>query len=87
MVALHERADVDREPALDGEPAQADRRPAQPVRVAGARRPLTERERDREVVDLLRRSEHAPRLGVRQRPAGRVGQVLLLDRARTRPPG
>ena len=72
--------DVDREPALEREPAEADRRPAQPVRVARARRPLAERERDGEVVELVGGREHAARLGRRQRAAGGVRQVLLLDR-------
>ncbi len=34
-----------------------------------------------ERVDLVRRREHAPALGRGQRPAGGIGQVLLLDRS------
>ena len=79
-VALHQRTDVDLEPALDRDPAEADRRPPKAVRVTGAGRPLAEREGDGEVVDLLCGRQHAPGLGLRDRPVRRVGQVLLLDR-------
>ena len=79
-VAPHQCADVDLEPALDRDPAQADRRAAEPVRVAGAGRPLPKCEGDGQVVDLLGRRQHPPRLRMRERPVGRVGKVLLFDR-------
>ena len=41
---------------------------------------MAERERGLERVELVRRREHLPRLGLRQRAARRVRQVLLLDR-------
>ena len=75
-----EALDVDRERAREREPAEADRRPAQPVRVAGARSALAERERDGEVVDPLGDCQHSAGLRLRQRAAGGVGEVLLLDR-------
>ena len=84
QVARDERPDVDAEPALDRQAAQPDRSTPEPVRVARARRPLAERERDGEVVDLLGRREHAPRLGLGQRTVGRVRQVLLVDRGADR---
>jgi len=40
---------------------------------------VPERERGCERVDLVRRREHLARLRLRQRPAGGVRQVLLLD--------
>ena len=74
------RGNVDLEPALDRDPAEADRGAAEAERITRAGRPLAERERDGEVVDLLRRSQHPPGLGVRQRAVRRVRKVLLLDR-------
>ena len=71
---LHVAVELEREPALDREPAEADRRAAEPVRVAGAARLVPELEGDREVVDLVRGGEQAPGLGGRQRRVGAVGR-------------
>ena len=68
------------QPALQRQPAEPDRGTAQPVGIARASRPVPEREGHGKGVELVRRREHLPGLGLRQGPARRIRQVLLVDR-------
>src|SRR5919198_2716691 len=74
-IIRQERA-VDRQAAFEGKPDEPDRGAAKPVRVTRTRRPVTELERGPQRVQLVRRSEHLAGLRLRERPAGRIGQVL-----------
>ena len=74
--------DLEPQLALERQPAQADRRAPQRVRVARAGRPLAERERNRQRVHLVGGGQSLAGLGRRQRPARRIREVLLLDRGR-----
>ena len=69
-----------RTPAFGRKPAQPDRRAAQPERVARPGRALAEPERDAQRVELVGSREHRTGRDSRQRAAGAVRQILLVDR-------
>ena len=75
---------VELEIALQREAAHADRGAPEAVGVAGAGRPLAEREGHSQAVDLVCGGEHAAGLGLRERAAGRTGKVLLVHRGADR---